>query len=64
MVFDAGAEAELGRADNENFLAERMLVGVGKPGGLLLPDGDLMNLFLVHSRRCDAHPLGRLRGQD
>ena len=42
VVFDAGAKATLGRTDHPNFLAEHMLIPFGKPGGILLPDGDLL----------------------
>ncbi len=45
VVFDAGAEATLGDPESENFLAEHMLIAFGKPGGLLLPDGELMTYF-------------------
>ena len=45
VVFDAGAEATLGDPEGENFLAEHMLIAFGKPGGVLLPDGDLMTYF-------------------
>ena len=36
VIFDAGAEATLGRTDHENFLAEHMLIGFGKPQGIFL----------------------------
>ena len=49
-VFDAGAEATLGNPDHDNFLAEHMLIGFGKPGGVLLPDGDLMTYFWCTSQ--------------
>ncbi len=45
VVFDAGAEATLGQPQSANFLAEHLLIAFGKPGGLLLPDGDLMTYF-------------------
>ena len=45
VVFDAGAEATLGQPDHENYLAEHLLIGFGKPGGRLLPDGDLLTYF-------------------
>ena len=45
VVFDAGAEATLGVPQHENFLAEHMLIAFGKPGGVLLPDGDLLTYF-------------------
>ena len=45
VVFDAGAEATLGDTQHENFLAEHMLIAFGKPGGVVLPDGDLMTYF-------------------
>ena len=50
VVFDAGAEATLGDPDHPNFLAEHMLIGFGKPGGVLLPDGDLMTYFWCTSQ--------------
>lgn len=45
VIFDAGAEATLGQTDHENFLAEHMLIAFGKPGGVLLPNGDLLCYF-------------------
>ena len=45
VVFDAGVEATLGTTDHENFLAEHMLIAFGKPGGVLLDDGDIMTYF-------------------
>jgi len=45
VAFDAGAEATLGDPDHDNFLAEHMLIAFGKPGGVILPDGDLMTYF-------------------
>ena len=45
VVFDAGAEATFGQTDHDNFLAEHMLIAFGKPGGVLLPDGDLLCYF-------------------
>lgn len=45
VVFDAGAEATLGTPDGENFLAEHLLIAFGKPGGVRLPDGDLLTYF-------------------
>lgn len=45
VVFDAGAEATLGTPDSDNFLAEHMLIAFGRPGGGLLPDGDLMTYY-------------------
>ncbi len=50
MVFDAGAEATLGDPDHPNFLAEHMLIGFGKPGGVLLANGDLMTYFWCTSQ--------------
>jgi len=49
-VFDAGAEATLGDPNHPNFLAEHMLIGFGKPGGVLFPDGDLMTYFWCTSQ--------------
>ncbi len=45
VVFDAGREATLGNPDHENFLAEHMLIAFGRPGGVLLSDGDLLTYF-------------------
>jgi hypothetical protein len=45
VVFDAGAEATLGTPENDNFLAEHMLIAFGKPGGVLLADGTLLTFF-------------------
>ncbi len=50
VVFDAGAEATLGEPQHENFLAEHMLIAFGKPGGVLLPDGDIMTYFWCTSQ--------------
>lgn len=45
VVFDAGAEATLGKTDHDNFLAEHMLIGFGKPKGVVLRDGDILTFF-------------------
>ena len=45
VVFDAGKEATLGKPKTENFLAEHMLIGFGKPGGTLLSIGDILTYF-------------------
>jgi len=45
VVFDAGSESVLGRPESDNFLAEHLLIAFGKPGGILLPDGDLLTYF-------------------
>ena len=45
VVFDAGAEATLGRPNHENFFAEHMLIGFGKPQGTLLGDGTILTYF-------------------
>lgn len=45
VVFDAGAEATLGKPKHENFLAEHLLIAFGKPGGILLDNGDLLTYF-------------------
>ncbi|MDA1312404.1 MAG: sialidase family protein [Acidobacteria bacterium] len=44
-LFEAGVEATLGTPDHENFLAEHMLIGFGKPAGRLLDDGTLLTYF-------------------
>ena len=41
-VFDAGSEATLGQSQSDNFLAEHLLIAFGKPGGIQLPDGDIL----------------------
>ena len=50
VVFDAGAEATLGDPGHPDFLAEHMLIGFGKPGGVLLANGDLMTYFWCTSQ--------------
>ncbi|MCZ6678612.1 MAG: sialidase family protein, partial [Candidatus Poribacteria bacterium] len=45
VVFDAGAESTLGKPQSDTFLAEHLMIAFGKPGGILLPDGDLMTYF-------------------
>lgn len=50
VVFDAGAEAALGNPDHPNFFAEHMLIGFGKPGGVLLSNGDLMTYYWCTSQ--------------
>ena len=45
VVFDAGAEASLGVPEGENFLAEHMLIGFGKPVGVALANGELLVCF-------------------
>ena len=45
VVFDAGREATLGPPKTDNFLAEHLQIAFGKPGGLQLPDGDLITYF-------------------
>ena len=44
VVFDAGDEAILGSPDNTS-LALNMAQGFGRPGGRLLPDGDLLIFY-------------------
>lgn len=45
VVFAAGTEATLGEPESDNFLAEHMKIAFGRPGGVMLPDGDLMTYF-------------------
>lgn len=45
VVFDAGAEATLGVPGSDNFLAEHLLIGFGKPGGMQLSDGQILVYF-------------------
>lgn len=42
VVFGAGAEATLGTPQAENFVAEHLQIGFGKPGGVLLEDGEIL----------------------
>ena len=58
VVFDAGAEASLGTPDSENFLAEHLLIGFGKPGGVFVARWRPNDLFLVHLSGGHAHPSG------
>ena len=44
-IFDAVAEATLGVPENDNFLTQHMLVGFGKPEGILLNDGTIIASF-------------------
>ena len=44
-IFDAMAEATLGVPENDNFLTQHMLIGFGKPGGILLNDGTIIASF-------------------
>ena len=63
VVFDAGAEATLGVPQSDNFLAEHLLIAFGKPGGLLLPDGDLLAYFWCTVRGVTHTRWVRLRVQ-
>lgn len=45
VVFDAHAEASLGKADDESFLAQHLQIGFGKPSAVLLDDGTLLAYF-------------------
>lgn len=42
VVFDTGDEALIGEPDRADVLATNMAQGFGKPGGVILPSGDLM----------------------
>ena len=44
-IFDAATEATLGVPENENFMTQHMLIGFGKPGGILLNDGTIIASF-------------------
>ena len=45
VVFNANAEATLGQPDHEDFLAEHLQIGFGKPSAILLDDGTLLAYF-------------------
>jgi hypothetical protein len=45
VIFGAGNEAILGEPERDNALTLNMAQGFGKPGGVLLPDGDLLTHF-------------------
>lgn len=45
VLFDAGAEARLGAAQSDSFLAEHLLIGFGKPQGIVDHDGTLHLCF-------------------
>lgn len=45
VVFDAGREAALGHSSHENFFAEHLLIGFGKPQGILDADGTVLVFF-------------------
>ncbi len=61
VVFDAGTEATFGEPESENFLAEHMLIAFGKPGGILLADGDLLTYFWCTTQGVTHTRWGRLR---
>ena len=50
VVFDAGAEAALGVPESDQFLAEHMLIGFGKPAGHLQADGTILTYFWCTSQ--------------
>ncbi len=50
VVFDAGAEAALGVPESDQFLAEHMLIGFGKPAGHLQTDGTILTYFWCTSQ--------------
>ncbi len=45
VVFDAGSEATLGAPEADTFIAGHLKIGFGKPGGVRLPDGQLLTYF-------------------
>jgi hypothetical protein len=45
IVFDAKTEATRGEADHENYLAEHLQIGFGKPSAIVLDDGTLLAYF-------------------
>ena len=49
---------------SENFLAEHMLIAFAKPGGLLLPDGELMTYFWCTAQGVTHTRWVRLRVED
>ena len=61
VVFDAGSEATLGDPDHENFLAEHMQIGFGKPGGILLSSGSILNWFCCTSDKVTHTQWAELR---
>ena len=42
VVFDAGAEAQLGETSTDTFFEEHLLIGFGKPCGHYEPDTDTL----------------------
>lgn len=50
VVFDAGLEATMGTTDSDQFLAEHMLIGFGKPGGHLEAEGTVVTYFWCTSQ--------------
>ena len=63
VLFDAGAEATLGTTEHESFLAEHMLIGFGKPGGIRLADDTLLTWYWCTVRGRDAYALGAIGGR-
>lgn len=45
IIFDAGAEATLGKPETDNFLAEHLKIGFGLPCGVQLHDGTVLVYF-------------------
>ena len=60
-VFDASAEAALGKPQSDNFLAEHLLIAFGKPGGIQLDDGDLLVWYWCTSQHITHTRWARLR---
>lgn len=45
IIFDAGAEATLGKPETDNFLAEHLTIGFDLPCGVQLHDGTVLVYF-------------------
>ena len=60
-VFDAQAEATIGKPKSDSFLDEHMTIGFGKPSGILLEDGTLMTYFWCTSDGITHTRWARLR---
>ena len=50
VLFEAGSEATMGAPAAKSFHAEHVQIAFGKPGGLQLPDGDLLTYFWCTSK--------------
>lgn len=61
VVFDARAEATIGKPEGDTFLAQHVTIAFGKPAGILLPGGQLLTFFWCTSEGVTHNRWVRLR---